>query len=44
MFLKQLSPMWMERREDAEDRESVVTRFMESDAMLKEESAEEPTR
>lgn len=42
-LLKQLSPMWMETSEDAE-RDSVVTLFMESDTILKDESAEESTR
>lgn len=43
-LLKQLSPMWMETSEDAEERDSVVTLFMEFDTMLKDESAEESTR
>ena len=43
-LLKQLSPMWMETSEDAEDSDSAVTRFMESDTILKDESAEESTR
>ena len=36
--------MWMETSEDAEERDSVVTLFMESDTILKDESAEESTR